>query len=50
MKKEFACNGHVVKDETIGNVIQLQGNHKSNIRDFLIKNDVEVKNIKEHGF
>lgn len=35
MKKLFACNGHIKKDETNGEVIHIQGDKRYEIRDFL---------------
>lgn len=34
-KKEFACNGTVVEHPEYGEVIQLQGDQRNRIRDFL---------------
>ena len=50
-KKEFACNGHVVDDEDLGTVIQLQGDHRTKIFEFLVSNEIGQKDrIKVHGF
>jgi len=35
-KKEFCCNGTVVEDPEQGNVIQLQGDQRKNVSQFLI--------------
>ena len=35
-KKEFACNGTIVDDEELGQVIQLQGDQRFKIQEFLI--------------
>lgn len=35
-KKEFACNGTVVEDEELGQVIQLQGDQRAKISQMLI--------------
>lgn len=34
-KKEFACNGTLVEDEELGQVIQLQGDQRQKISMFL---------------
>ncbi|KAG9009686.1 Eukaryotic translation initiation factor eIF-1 [Tulasnella sp. 427] len=49
-KKEFACNGTVVDDEQLGEVIQLQGDQRIKIKNFLIQNGMLASNIKVHGF
>ncbi|KAH8829672.1 eukaryotic translation initiation factor 1 [Flagelloscypha sp. PMI_526] len=49
-KKEFACNGTVVDDEKMGKVIQLQGDQRAKISNFLIENGMEKSSIKVHGF
>ena len=36
-KKEFACNGTVVEHDEYGEVIQLQGDQRNNVCQFLIK-------------
>ncbi|OLL22089.1 Protein translation factor SUI1 [Neolecta irregularis DAH-3] len=51
IKKEFACNGNVVKDDEMGEVIQLQGDHRSKVFAFLQEQlDIPKKTIKIHGF
>jgi len=35
IKKEFACNGTIISDSEMGEVIQLQGDQRSKIREFL---------------
>ncbi|TRM61844.1 translation initiation factor SUI1 [Schizophyllum amplum] len=49
-KKEFACNGTLVDDEKMGQVIQLQGDQRVKIRDFLVENGIDRATIKVHGF
>ncbi|KAI8998011.1 Eukaryotic translation initiation factor eIF-1 [Gaertneriomyces sp. JEL0708] len=50
-KKEFACNGTVVQDEDLGEVIQLQGDHRVKIVQFLTENKIVSKDkVKIHGF
>ena|SRR3990167_7649150 len=49
-KREFACNGNVTNTNMYGHTIQLQGDHRDNVMDFLI--DVGIcnkSNIKIHG-
>ncbi|KAK2460586.1 hypothetical protein APHAL10511_007056 [Amanita phalloides] len=49
-KKEFACNGTVVDDADAGQVIQLQGDQRANISNFLIENGIPKASVKVHGF
>jgi len=49
-KKEFACNGTLVDDPEMGEVIQLQGDQRTKISTFLIENGIEKATIKVHGF
>lgn len=50
-KKEFACNGTVVEHPEYGDVIQLQGDQRNLIRDFLKKIGIAKEiQIKVHGF
>ncbi|KAJ3027932.1 Eukaryotic translation initiation factor eIF-1 [Rhizophlyctis rosea] len=50
-KKEFACNGTIVQDEDLGEVIQLQGDHRLKIQQFLSGEGIVSKDkIKIHGF
>jgi hypothetical protein len=35
IKKQFACNGTIVADSEMGEVIQLQGDQRKDIQDFL---------------
>ena len=51
LKRDFACNGHIVKDEDMGEIIQLQGDQRSKICDFMLTQLGFKKNIiKVHGF
>jgi len=54
IKKQFACNGTIVNDEKAGDVIQLQGDQRNSIKDFLVDKekglDIDAKTIKVHGF
>ncbi|KAL0071471.1 Eukaryotic translation initiation factor eIF-1 [Marasmius tenuissimus] len=47
---EFACNGTLVEDEKMGEVIQLQGDQRAKISTFLTENGIERSTIKVHGF
>jgi len=49
-KKEFACNGTLVDDEEAGQVIQLQGDQRLKISNFLVEEGVPRVTIKIHGF
>ncbi|GAB1600836.1 eukaryotic translation initiation factor 1-like [Argonauta hians] len=50
-KKEFACNGTVVDHSEYGEVIQLQGDQRNNIRDFLKSSKIAKDDqLKVHGF
>ncbi|RXH68053.1 hypothetical protein DVH24_028200 [Malus domestica] len=37
LKKEFCCNGTVVEDPELGQVIQLQGDQRKNVSSFLVQ-------------
>ncbi|KAK9155728.1 hypothetical protein Sjap_003208 [Stephania japonica] len=51
LKKEFCCNGTVVHDDELGKVIQLQGDQRKNVSNFLVKAGIVKKDtIKIHGF
>jgi len=49
-KKEFACNGTLVEDEKMGKVIQLQGDQRIKVLNFLVENGIEKSTVKVHGF
>ena len=51
LKKDFACNGHIVKDTDMGEIIQLQGDQRAKVCEFLTSQlGMQKKNIKIHGF
>ncbi|XP_047054509.1 protein translation factor SUI1 homolog 2-like [Lolium rigidum] len=51
LKKEFCCNGTVVQDSELGQVIQLQGDQRKNVATFLVQAGLAKKeSIKIHGF
>ena len=50
-KKEFNCNGTVVDDEQYGEVIQLSGDQRNNIHQFLVDCQICKKDaVVVHGF
>jgi translation initiation factor 1 len=49
--KDFACNGTVVEHPEYGEVIQLQGDQRNNVCQFLTKiGIVKDDQLKIHGF
>ncbi|KAJ4983504.1 translation initiation factor [Stagonosporopsis vannaccii] len=54
IKKKFACNGTIVADTEMGEVIQLQGDQRKDIQEFLTDKKeglgLDGKTIKVHGF
>ncbi|KAH7431933.1 hypothetical protein KP509_08G074100 [Ceratopteris richardii] len=51
LKKELCCNGNVVEDLELGQVIQLQGDQRKNVAHFLTQRGIVKKEqIKLHGF
>ena len=48
--QEFACNGTLVDDEEAGQVIQLQGDQRVKISQFLTEEGIPKSTIKIHGF
>nr|GLL17713.1 Protein translation factor SUI1-like [Ipomoea trifida] len=42
LKKEFCCNGTVVQDPELGQVIQLQGDQRKNVSTFLVQQFHEI--------
>ena len=51
LKKDFACNGNIVKDPEMGEIIQLQGDQRAKVCEFMITQlGLQKKNIKIHGF
>ncbi|KAJ3205389.1 Eukaryotic translation initiation factor eIF-1 [Entophlyctis luteolus] len=50
-KKEFACNGNIIEDEEHGECIQLQGDQRAKVLQFLTEQEISTKDkIKLHGF
>ncbi|KAF5862687.1 translation INITIATION FACTOR [Aspergillus alliaceus] len=54
IKKKFACNGTIVADSEMGEVIQLQGDQRKDVQEFLTDKkeglELDAKTIKVHGF
>ncbi|KAI8061494.1 translation initiation factor SUI1 [Gilbertella persicaria] len=51
VKKAFACNGTVVEDEEHGEIIQMQGDQRMKMAEFLVSEGIAKKaDIKVHGF
>lgn len=50
-KKEFACNGTVIEHPEYGEVLQLQGDQRENICQWLTKSGLaKPDQLKVHGF
>ncbi len=50
LKKTFQCNGNVVKDSEKGEIIQLSGDQRSNVKEFFVDQEVcEADEIVVHG-
>lgn len=50
-KKNFSCNGAVQKDEEEKEVIQLQGDQRTNVKSFLVDQEICTSDvIVLHGF
>ena len=50
-KKNFSCNGTIIDDDEKGQIIQLQGDKRVNISEFLIKEKIYTKEeIVIHGY
>lgn len=51
MKKKFACNGSIEKDDKFGNILQLQGDIRDQAKEILVKNyNFQEDNIVLHGY
>jgi len=49
--QQFCCNGTIVDDPELGQVIQLQGDQRTNISKFLVDEGIcEKTSVKIHGF
>lgn len=50
-KKNFSCNGAVQKDEDGSEVIQLSGDQRTNVKEFLVDQEIcHADTIVLHGF
>ena len=50
-KKEFNCGGTIIDDMKYGKIIQLSGDQRQNVMNFLIDEKICDKNmIKNHGY
>jgi translation initiation factor 1 len=54
MRTAFSCNGNVIQDEENGDVIQLQGDQRENIRDWIFEQQILLKSEQDriviHGY
>eukprot|EP00998_Keelungia_sp_KM082_P011428 NODE_7688_length_580_cov_41.050773_g7665_i0.p1 GENE.NODE_7688_length_580_cov_41.050773_g7665_i0~~NODE_7688_length_580_cov_41.050773_g7665_i0.p1 ORF type:complete len:112 (-),score=29.40 NODE_7688_length_580_cov_41.050773_g7665_i0:122-457(-) len=51
VKKQFSCNGSINKDPEHGEIIQLQGDQRENVKKFLLDEGlVDTAKLKVHGF
>lgn len=54
MRKQFNCNGNVINDEKNTDVMQLQGDQRENVKQWILDNEVigrnEADRIVVHGF
>jgi translation initiation factor 1 len=51
LKKMFSTNGTILVDADMGNVLQLQGDQRKNVAEFLVKFKICAKGeVKIHGF
>jgi len=50
LKKKLFCNGAIIEDKEFGKVVQFNGSHKEEIKEYLIKNDIASEDqIKLRG-
>ncbi|CAJ0596123.1 hypothetical protein V3C99_006191 [Haemonchus contortus] len=51
LKKKYSCNGTIVEHPEYGEVMQLSGDQRQQIKDFLVNvGIVKEENCKVHGF
>jgi len=54
MRKQFNCNGNVVNDKEMGEIIQLQGDQRDNVKAWLIKHEIlttkDLDRLVIHGY
>jgi translation initiation factor 1 len=44
MRKLFSCNGTITIDEKMGTIIQLQGDQRQQVKDWLLTNEILTPN------
>ena len=50
-KRMWHCNGNTLNSEKWGEIIQLQGDHRTKIKEFLIEEGIAQKeHIQRHGY
>jgi translation initiation factor 1 len=50
-KKKFSCNGAMVNDKELGDILQLSGDQREGVRKFLVDNEIYSNiEITVHGF
>lgn len=50
-KHKFKCNGAIISDKELGEVIQLQGDQRQGVKEFLLYHEIVHKDsIIVHGF
>jgi translation initiation factor 1 len=54
MRKEFNCNGSIEQNEQYGEIIQLQGDQRDNIAEWLVVQEIltkqeAIQRIVKHG-
>lgn len=50
LKKTFQCNGSITQDEEMGEIIQLSGDQRTNVREFFVDQEVCLEDqIIIHG-
>ena len=47
--QSYNCNGCIVEDDKLGQVLQFQGDHRDNLVNFLTENGFPAKDIQKHG-
>lgn len=51
LKKTWGCNGTIINDPKLGNILQLQGDQRIKLKEFLISERVaDSSQIWIHGF
>jgi len=51
IKKMHSTNGTIIKDEELGEIIQVQGDQRNNVYNFLINHNIcQKKEVHVHGF